>query len=973
MKESPRRSLMKLLSAAAVASFLFAGSASQAQSPSDVWSLASSAKKAKLEKGSLSLLPADEAWNRAIAFSKEPLRFWSKEGVTVDMRISMQTKAQGDSGDAALWIGFVPKPGTSIQEMESFAGVGVSFGRKDGSLHIGLARKEAGGKDKAAQGDARGNIVYYSGAPAKLVLPKDGVIELSLTITEGQVSVSVPACSYSEKQPSGLTKELWRKAYLVAQCMNINDGRGAATVDKLSMKLPPDLLAAVKPLDLRPFANMGFKDEADGDGKGGWTDQGDNDLRYMPLGLQKIHSIPFDIINPDSNGGKSCLLLYSRNKEFLPKQIGPVPVGGKAGSLVFLHSAAWAGTPGTKAAIYRVSYSDGGSVEIPVKTGEQISDWWGMKDVNGSDAGLFMKVKSDKSYTGLVGLYAFRWKNPEPEREIASLTFLSALGDPVVGVIAVSVAPDGAAVEAALKEAFEREIEVDFKKDPPDKAEVPDQVFLKAPKAITEDAFSVAGSYNGGRGGEATLKLPTYASLINDFGGATRFPYGIDITFFFWPYQAKEWFPALGEKGGTYGNISKWYYKWGNAETTLSYQTMLESYKRLGLKLVLLFNTHAMFDGKDFVYVKTLPEDKMKRLNPLDGGEFNRANLEAIVKNNATLVDYVIKNGYEDTVSFWEMDNERWDMKGAEYAEVVAAHVKMLRSKLPKAKVVVCLGEYGSYSVNPNGVYAVVWSKELLAKLKDLGMAGQIDYFAPHLYPFLSDKAHEITQNHLQDYSVRNIYRSLDFMSGLLDAYGFQSSKLFISEWGTQSDELGDESRNDLICGMASAIATAKDMMAIYSHPRVEASTWHQFFHASYVSKSKSKPISKWGCQSLFIDEGGRVIGTPGSEGVKLFVQFARGATLEPVQLELPKGVHCLAARGKDGLLSYFVVNSTGSEFKFPASGVSKRKSIFTDNVAKTSILKYGSYGDQPGEVEEIVPREFDGATLPPFSINLLQ
>jgi hypothetical protein len=41
--------------------------------------------------------------------------------------------------------------------------------------------------------------------------------------------------------------------------------------------------AKIVPLDLRARVNMGFKDDKSGDGKGGWTDQGDNDFRMMPL------------------------------------------------------------------------------------------------------------------------------------------------------------------------------------------------------------------------------------------------------------------------------------------------------------------------------------------------------------------------------------------------------------------------------------------------------------------------------------------------------------------------------------------------------------------------------------------------------------------------------------------------------------------------------------------------------------------
>ncbi len=39
-------------------------------------------------------------------------------------------------------------------------------------------------------------------------------------------------------------------------------------------------------LDLRAVVNMGWQDEVAGDGKGGWTDQGDNDMRQVTPGRQ---------------------------------------------------------------------------------------------------------------------------------------------------------------------------------------------------------------------------------------------------------------------------------------------------------------------------------------------------------------------------------------------------------------------------------------------------------------------------------------------------------------------------------------------------------------------------------------------------------------------------------------------------------------------------------------------------------------
>ena len=956
---------------------LHGADATSAPVPSNIWEQSSLGKNSVFSNGKLTLTPPDEAWGRVLAFGRSPVVFWTREGFTISLRITVKTTAKGGNGDTADWIGLTPDDKAScIQASGAFAGIALTVNSAKGCVYASLARKEANGRNESARGDSLGNIAQYGQGTGVQVPLHGNSFDLTLKFTEDRISASIAGSSYSESFPSGLSKEIWNKAYLAAQCMNCNDGRGSLSIELLSSSPDIALLDKIIPLNLRPLANMGFKDEIDGDKKGGWTDQGENDLRHIVTGRQNLRSIPFDIINPASNGGKSSLMLYSKNKDFFPKELGPVEINRKASSLIFLHSAAWGLRTHSLAATYRVSYSDGSSVDIPIKVDSQISDWWNEKELDDPNAGILLKVKSDKSANGVVSLYGYRWVNPNPDKILRSLSFISAEADPVVGILAVSLTPEGlgATGEALLKVALEPARENDYKHNPPDAKEIPDRVILKAAKSIDKNAFSVAGNYGGGGGGEATLKQEGYASMLENFGGISRFPHGLEISFYFWPYQAMDWHPVLGQKGGNYATIQKWYYKWGNPAKTISYQTMLENYKRMGLKMILLFNCHAMFDGKDFVYIKTLPEDKMKRQNPLDGGKFSQVNLDAIVQNNATLVDYIIKNGYEDTVAYWEMDNERWDMPGREYAKTVAAHVKMLRSKLPKARVIVCLGDLPAYSVNPDGVHAVVWSKELLAGLKELGMNGQIDCFAPHLYPFLHDKSGEITQNHLEDYSVRNIYRSLDCMAALLDRYGFGQSQFYVSEWGVQSDSVCcEENRNDLINSMAAAIATAKDMMAIYSHPRVEGATLHPFMHASYVSKELGKPLSQWGGQTVFIDsDGKRFIGTPVSEAVKLFTRFARNASLTPDSVVLPKGIHCLCAEDKSGV-RYFVVNSTPNAVKFPVNGVTGRLSLFADTVTSTSILKYESYGDKPGEVSEIVPRSFENTTLPPYSINIVK
>ena len=64
--------------------------------------------------------------------------------------------------------------------------------------------------------------------------------------------------------------------------------------------------------------NRDIKDEIEGDGTGGWSDQGDNDLRmFDQFGAQEMLGVPFDFVNPALNGGKAVLALRGQNDEEL--------------------------------------------------------------------------------------------------------------------------------------------------------------------------------------------------------------------------------------------------------------------------------------------------------------------------------------------------------------------------------------------------------------------------------------------------------------------------------------------------------------------------------------------------------------------------------------------------------------------------------------------------------------------------------
>ncbi|MCK4373916.1 MAG: hypothetical protein KAX19_01265, partial [Candidatus Brocadiae bacterium] len=213
----------------------------------------------------------------------------------------------------------------------------------------------------------------------------------------------------------------------------LQGGRGSAWFDDVSMvegdRWPHDLL----PLDIRPACNTGFRDELTGDGTGGWTDQGPNDAREIPLGRQTWRSIPFDIVDPATNAGRSCIVLRGLGRQTMPLS-AVLPVNRKCEVVYFLHGCAWGGAEGAPVGRYLIEYADGATEEVPLRNGYETVDWWNSHDTTESAAGW----RGNNAENPSVGLNIFPWTNPRPDATIAQITMESADGGPVPFLVAVT-------------------------------------------------------------------------------------------------------------------------------------------------------------------------------------------------------------------------------------------------------------------------------------------------------------------------------------------------------------------------------------------------------------------------------------------------------------------------------------------------------------------------------------------------------
>lgn len=210
-------------------------------------------------------------------------------------------------------------------------------------------------------------------------------------------------------------------------------------------------------VDLRPFANMGFMDSKRGDGVGGWTDDGRSDMRFFLINhagtgngeedgmavdeetfpeLVRFHDVPFRLIDPKKNNGRSVLSFGSAKVPSIRmRETGAIPVHAKADFLWLLHATAWGGDR-MKAAEYEVTYEDGTRTTFPVVNFVDVGDWFHMQQYSNCKIAWTGKNLISDS----VGLFMAPWKNPHPEKAIRELRIKAGLSDCAYVLVAIATA-----------------------------------------------------------------------------------------------------------------------------------------------------------------------------------------------------------------------------------------------------------------------------------------------------------------------------------------------------------------------------------------------------------------------------------------------------------------------------------------------------------------------------------------------------
>ncbi len=182
------------------------------------------------------------------------------------------------------------------------------------------------------------------------------------------------------------------------------------------LKTVPDDFTIV---DIRPFCNMGWTDETAGDGRGGWSDQGDNDMPNAPLGLRDCRGIPFDIVDATANEGKSLIVFKSRNFAN-GVDVVEIPLNGARAETIYVLQAAAFLKGG--AAKFTLIYEDGGkSKTLQAWENIRVCNWW--RPTDGSNYKVAFVAAN--AMCDAVGMVVMQWCNEQPAKPLKSLLIQS--------------------------------------------------------------------------------------------------------------------------------------------------------------------------------------------------------------------------------------------------------------------------------------------------------------------------------------------------------------------------------------------------------------------------------------------------------------------------------------------------------------------------------------------------------------------
>ena len=233
-----------------------------------------------------------------------------------------------------------------------------------------------------------------------------------------------------------LRKVEWSKAMRLRFAPRYDPAKGCKATAILRVSASPTASSAFAALPVAAAGNRGLSDDVENDGKGGWTDQGPNDLHVFGPGRHAFLGVPFDV-------GEKVIVLRGKERPAFPVDAAPISIKRNIARMYFLHLTAWSAKWREPVAHYTLTYADGKTVSVPVRYGVDVNDWWG------ASAPLEARlVWSGDNGQAQVGMFLMRWTNPRPDVQIRDVKVSSTNS----GAVPVLLAATGVATGALSAE-----------------------------------------------------------------------------------------------------------------------------------------------------------------------------------------------------------------------------------------------------------------------------------------------------------------------------------------------------------------------------------------------------------------------------------------------------------------------------------------------------------------------------------------
>ncbi len=168
-------------------------------------------------------------------------------------------------------------------------------------------------------------------------------------------------------------------------------------------------------VDLRLFANKGFDNRQNFPVGIGWFEETRKDLKEIPISGEFLNGVFCDFIRFDYNGNRTCIALKSAKLPDGLTEVKDIPLSGTLRAISFFHAVTHA-EPGETVMIYTIHYADGSTLDLPVVVGRNIGSW--KIDSNSPEVKKLIAWKNSEG----LGFFRWEWSNPEPQKEISSLS-----------------------------------------------------------------------------------------------------------------------------------------------------------------------------------------------------------------------------------------------------------------------------------------------------------------------------------------------------------------------------------------------------------------------------------------------------------------------------------------------------------------------------------------------------------------------